>query len=612
MAPGQPRTQTSSTRLPLQARLPFTEEVPKPPAPPPPPRTALDEVERAISILDGRHPEHERTRRETLAAAEERRKAIEKELAQSARRRLGRAGVIAANLAALGAVGFVAWRFVARASQLRDALARDEAPFVAHGLSEIASNALSGAAHLEVDAPARSCFVALATSGTVVVRATGATVPEARAVGWCACAAGHVAIDAAAASHGSTGVALLRIDDKVLGGRLARPWAPIHPDAWAETGGETGGEASANCDETELDAWIADHGGPAPSPTSDVELDSAPGAITLRAAGLHVVSRVADGAPFAVVQTGANECHMAIGVHDDLALRATGGARPIDHAQGFLVWCASLPDTVTIWRNAGAAPVLVLTAPADRLGGLLGSRECARDAGYVVGPTAAFISVDDQGWDATSILKASALRDVATAVLPTAPGARDLRVAAIVAAAGSRVTWDPSMDVASCDPPLEAGAAIAEAVCAPSLAAAPWRKGDASACAARAELPIWMSLLAQRHEADAIARVPELLTLTRRMIREGFEPTVLEGVTELRDGVRVAGRAGEDAIVAVGLSAKPPWVHPYSDDVPWDLGDAPRIVPLQPGSFVMLHASPSPSVPIDKRRTVVFRRTSRL
>jgi hypothetical protein len=571
--------------------------VPKPPAPPP--ATGLDEVERAISVLEGRHPEHERTRRETRAAAEERRKAIEKELAESARRRRRRVGVVAANVVAAGAVGFVAWGLTARASRLHDALARAEAPFVGSGFTEIASNSLTGAARVEADTPARSCFVALATSGPIAVHGAPPMDDEARTAAWCACAAGHVALEADRLRGGATGVALLRIDDAAMGGRYARRWAPIHPETW--------GEASPDCDETELDAWLAEHGPPA-SPPADADIDALPGAPTLRAAGLHAVAAIAPDAPFTVVHAGANECHVALGAGDDLALRATGGARPIAHAQAVLAWCASLPETVTIWRMAGAAPARVLSAPAARLGGLLGLRECAHDAGYAVAPAAAFLPADDQGWDAAAILKASGLPGAASASLPSAPGARDLRVTAIVAAPGARVAWDPTMDAAPCDPPLEAGGAPAETVCAPSLPAAPWRRGDAAACAARAEAPLWMSLLAQRREPDALARVPELLTLTRRLTREGFEPTVLEGVTELKDGVTIAGRAGEDAVVAVGLSPKPPWVHPYSDGAPWDLGDAPRVVPLRPGSSVTLHASPAPAVPVEKRRTVVFRR----
>ena len=75
--------------------------------------------------------------------------------------------------------------------------------------------------------------------------------------------------------------------------------------------------------------------------------------------------------------------------------------------------------------------------------------------------------------------------------------------------------------------------------------------------------------------------------------------------------MRVVGRAGEDAIVAVGLGPKPPWAFPYSDAVPWDLGDEPRVVALQPGLAVKLTSTPPPNAPIEKRRTIVFRHAAR-
>ncbi|HEX3346193.1 MAG TPA: hypothetical protein VHS09_16535, partial [Polyangiaceae bacterium] len=123
--------------LPLPVGLPFTWGVPKPPAPPP---TGLDEVERALSILEGRHPEHERTRRETMAAAEERRHELDRDLAASARRRRWRAVLLAASVLALGAVTAVGWKVYRRSRDLRLALDPVESPFLAHGMKELASN----------------------------------------------------------------------------------------------------------------------------------------------------------------------------------------------------------------------------------------------------------------------------------------------------------------------------------------------------------------------------------------------------------------------------------------------------------------------------------------
>ena len=53
-----------------------------PPKPPPKSRIGLTEVERAISVLEGRHPEHEKLRRQTREAAETRRGQLDIELEQ--------------------------------------------------------------------------------------------------------------------------------------------------------------------------------------------------------------------------------------------------------------------------------------------------------------------------------------------------------------------------------------------------------------------------------------------------------------------------------------------------------------------------------------------------
>ncbi|MGH7295282.1 MAG: hypothetical protein ACRELB_10125, partial [Polyangiaceae bacterium] len=204
-----------------------------PDRPPPPPKD-LDEVERALSVLEGRHPEHERIRRETLAAAETRRGQLEQELAGSARRRRRRAVVLGANLIALAVAAVVGWRVVERAHVLRRDLAHDEGPFVARGLTELASNELSARRVIEVDAPGAACFVAVATAGEVEAHEGAMTVQGKGSAGWCSCDPGHVTVTGADGG----GVALLQIDARGIGGSLARPWSAIAPAAWADSGAE--------------------------------------------------------------------------------------------------------------------------------------------------------------------------------------------------------------------------------------------------------------------------------------------------------------------------------------------------------------------------------------
>lgn len=568
---------------------------------PAPQQPGLEEVERAISVLGGRHPEHERTRRETMAAAEERSRAIEKELAVSRRKRLRRAAVVAANLIALGLAGFVGSRVFSRTSAIRGALARDEAPFLAHGYEEIASNAITARTTLEKDAPESSCFVALATRGPLKVRAGDITAESQHSIGWCDCGASHVMLETGAASDTMPGLALLRIDSRAVGGPLARSFGA---ETWADT--------TSGCAEAMLDAWIADGHVPKPAPR-DASLDALAAGKMLRASGFELVAQLADEHPFAFVDSRAGDCLVAISPGGALSLRTTGGERVIRSAAQAMAWCSSVALPLTVWRDEGSnAPIIVAAARSDRVGGLLGTSECAHDAGLKISPEATWLRPGDGAWDAAAILHASKLDSPVGEAVPAEPAAPDARVTALVYTGAARLASAPPGTTVACDPPLASPTSLSESVCASVSPVAWWRGGDAPAWSARAALPFWLTTLEGHHEPDAIARIPELLALARTLARRGFEPTVLEGVTELPTGVRVVGRAGEDAVVAVGLAARAPWVFPYTDGDAWEIGEPPRVVELQPGIAVTLTTSPPSSVPVDKRRTVVFRHVSHL
>ncbi len=576
------------------------EEVPKAK----PQQPGLEEVERAISVLEGRHPEHERTRRETLAAAEQRRHEIAAELAVSRRKRLRRTAVVAANLAAVALAAYVGSRLYARTSAIRDALSREEAPFVAHGYSQIASNEITARTTLEKDVPESSCFVAVATRGPLRVHAGDMTAEAQRSVGWCDCAGSHVTLETGAGADATPGLALLRIDSRAVGGPLARSWLAIDPETWIDT--------APGCAEAMLDAWIADGRVPKPAPR-DGSLDAIVAGKSMHASGFELVAQLADEHPFAFMESRAGDCVVAISPGGALSLRTTGGERVIRDAAQAMAWCSSVALPVTVWRGPGSsAPILVAAVRADRVGGLLGTIESARDAGLTLAPDATWLHPGDGAWDASAILRASKLDSPAGDAVPAEPGTPDARVTALVFTAASRISWAPPGTPVVCDPPLGASTSSTESVCASVGPVAWWRGGDAPAWAARAALPFWLGVLDGHHEPDAVARVPEILSLARSLARRGFEPTVLEGVTELPAGVRIVGRAGEDAVVAVGLAPRAPWVFPYSNADAWELGEPPRVVELEPGTAVTLTSTPPPSVPVDKRRTVVFRHVSHL
>jgi len=564
----------------------------------PPPQKGLDEVERALSVLEGRHPEHERTKRETAAAAAERRKKLERELSDNARRSRLRGLTAVAVVVAVAAAGWVGLRVVTRARMLRAALDIVEAPFVGHGIAELKSNEITGGSSLDVDAPAASCMIAVATAGAVRVHAGATSLEASGSAGWCACGPQHVVVEGDASG---VGLALLQVEARAIGGPLARPWLGVAPTLWGAGGDE--------CADAALDSWIADHKW-SRAPLDEAFLKATPARAALEHAGFKVASGVEAGRPFGVVDLGAGECAVAVPAGGEaVSLRAPGGARRIPAAHGAIAWCTATAETTSVWRD-GASPAVVLTVPEARIGGLLGARECADAAGIHVDGKAAWLRDEDLAGDAKALLAASMLSQVTVDAVPQEPGAPAVTVAALVLAPGALVEWRPATAVLACEPHLDATGSEREVVCASTEPVSLWRKSDALAWTARAPLPFWLSSLEAHHEQDAVAIVPELLALARRLARDGFQATTLEAVTELPDGVRVKGRAGEDAVVAVGLAPKRPWAFPYTDGVPWDLGDVPRVVALQPGGAVKLTASPGPTSPMEQRRTVVFRRAA--
>jgi hypothetical protein len=564
-----------------------------PPKPPPKSRIGLTDVERAISVLDGRHPEHEKAARQTREAAEKRRTELEVELARSARSRRTRRVVTAVLVVAAAGAAVVAAKVARRANELHEALGAAEADWIARGFAPLASNELTAGRTLEADVSGSSCYVALSTTeGPVRAMYPGGSVVGPRSVGWCSCAAGRATVETT--PGGDAGLAVLQIQAATLGGPLARAWLDFAPGAWGDGGRE--------CADTPLDAWLATRH-PAPGDTLWLKSQQA-----LLAAGLKVVATLDATHPFTAVDIAPGSCNLALAsTPAPLSLRLPGGSRPVKGA-GAIAWCGTQGGTASLWRE-GMGPAAMLSVPATRIGGLLGLRELAESAGLALPAPSTWLRPGDRAWDATVLLQASGATDVVSAPLRVDPEAPDPRVVALSLAPEAAAISEPAGVVIACDPPLAQAAGAT--VCAHSAPVSWFNRSDAAAGAARGSLPVWLTILEGHRELDAVARIPEILALTRRLAREGFEPTALEAVTELPDGVRVTGRAGEDAVVALGLVPKPPWVLPYTDGIPWDLGDAPREVPLKPGDSVKLATSPPPDAPLATRRTVVFRRVAR-
>lgn len=561
----------------------------------------LAEVDRALSVLKGRHPEHERARREdeqnrTRRAAELDRAA---RIASGAERsRKIRILAIALPVVALVAfIGMLGRREMVRRGRVEKAAA----PYVALGFAMVETSAPSTTGTLETNVDP-GCLVAVSTDAAPIkITRAGTTTEGAGPTLFCTCGAERIGLASTVASDG--GLVLLRADAALIGGSRAFPFAPFKPGSTLKT--------DDACNDASLDAWVDAKKYPHP-PADDGWLTASPRRAALARAGFHVVASAAPTAPFAVVDLPKDSCMLATSAKetDHLGLRAKGGASLVADALGGLIRCAQTEASLLVTRE-GAGELVVLVAPAGSAGGLQGVRELALSSGVALG--ASVMPSVDRAWDAKQILLASQIPEatITTASTPDVPMDRDARVVALSFETPSALSPDTGEEVYSyCDPSLDAKAH--ESFCVFS-GPQKWRAegGEAVAGLARSKLPFWLYSMQHASDPLALKGLTQLFRLARHLGREGFAPTTLEAVTELPAGVEVLGRTGEDAVVAVGVAPMAPWVYTLSDADAWTLDDAPRVVPVKPLEKVTLTTSIKNLPPKGSRRTVVFRRVKK-
>jgi hypothetical protein len=596
--PRSPKGPPAFPAKPTPKRPPSSHEV----APAPPrgaKRDDLAEVERALSVLGGHHPDHERAQREVQEALSRKREMDAVAAHAHGEVRSKRAAVVAViAVASLIVVGVGAWRYLHGAAVER-ALEGPTARFAARGFGPVAS----GEAQLDEQVEP-GCFVAVTPEegdGKLEIEHGGETLSAERSIGWCACTPEHVAV------RSTTPLRLLRADGRAVGNVAGLGAVDPRPRVVSTR--------AEDCAAEQLDAWLAEKG-PVPAPV-DVAAFEANAALTpLRTSGFAPIAALPAGRAFSVVDGGAASCFLAFGraFQGTLSLRLRGGARPVTAATGAMGWCSEQPRLVTLWREGddGNADIVIAAAPAARVAGMLGLRERAARAGLPA--LTAWIAPEELAWDAVEVLHGTAIAD-ATAVLSGSDAesrpAGDARVAALSLAPGGSFAPDRRGEIAfACAPKIDSR--TLETVCAQG-AAQQWRQTGALGAigVAQAPYPFWLSVFAPVKDPELPKALISLLTLARRLRGDGFEPTTLAGVLEEPSGVSVVGRGGDDAIVAVGLGPRAPYVWPYSDGSDWRVDGEPRVVALAPGERVVLSSSVPPSVAKDERRTVVFRRPAR-
>ncbi len=573
--------------------------MPLPPKPKAQPED-LHEVERALSVLQGRHPEHERARREDEEKRKSRAAALD-EVARAANsevriRRLRLAAIAVPVVLLVGFVGVLANREMNRRTRADQALE----PFRPFGFTTVETSSPGATGVLEATADS-GCFLAVATGSAQVKVTRGPTTETGTSpVLFCTCANEHIGLSAEVGPGGS--LALLRTDTPAIGGSRAFTFTPFKPGSTLRS--------DDACNDSSLDAWIdAKHY--TAVPTDGPSLSTWPYRAPLVATGFKPIALGPSSTPFVVVDIPKDSCVVMTSSDpaDHLTMRLKGGGVVIPPTAGVVARCAPAEGTFVITRD-GKGEIAVLVAPAAVLGGMTGLQEHARDFSIPFALTV--LAPADRAWDAKQVLLASQIPEanITTAAAPEIPLDPESRVAALSFETPNALTPETGADIYSyCNPPLDAKVRAATCVFSGPQK---WRvDGGAEAIGgiARAKLPFWLFAMQTASDPVALKGMTQLFTLARRLTRDGFTPTTLEAMTELPTGVEVLGRTGEDAVVAVGVIATEPYVYTLSDGTPWTLDSAPRVVPVKALEKVVLTSTLRTLPPKPARHTVVFRRT---
>jgi hypothetical protein len=568
----------------------------------------LAEVEAALSVLGGRHPDHVRRERETNEAIAAKQRALDAESRRERNRKL-KLGLVV--VMAIGAIGYGIVRAREREHVQEVALELVVAPampFVALGFAPIdgPGGARFGTRHAdraEADVEPGTCVVVVAAStegpADFLVERDGDKIDAKGSLGFCTCAHETVTATVTSTAGSARSVRLLRKDARSFGGTFG----------FARTGVQPARVLESPCAEEHLDGWLVDptRGRPAGTSAKPPDADSP----LTRQGFSRLATGVASG-PFVVVEPPFSSCtYVSSNQPDDrLSLRVAGGARVLSDVAGPIAFCDSHANTYVVFHS-GRGELTAVGASSRLIGGLIGVREASLQAGLPAPAT--WIRAEDLAWDARETARASGIPEAATidysAAVPAKSPVHDARIVALSTIDGATVLPDTGPDLVFSTCLLELGKAP-QNFC---VQASPQRWRDTStrgrAAGAEANLPYWLAVFAPLHDPELVRVEAQLLALARRLTRAGFDPTVLEAVTELPTGVDVAGRAGEDAIVAIALEPQAPWAIPCTNGPAWRLDGDPLVIDLPAGKHAALtHMKPVASSK-EARRTVVFRRT---
>lgn len=562
-----------------------------PPTTPPPPDFA--EAERALALISGKDPEivaKARVLRELDAeeqAARSQRRAFDDAARRRARRlellRYGAMGGVV--VVALAAGAFV---FAQRSGQReRDDLAATTlrpagAPFVSQGFSQVL------AAPSSVTGRADGCIVAVAATpaGPAPVSLQLGTNPPVAGVGNVAvCMCEEEAVTATSSAPDAI-VGVFQAAGVAIGG--ARGLGSLDPPPAVVA------EGGAACERDHLSRWL--EGRAATVAGARAAAAKGPLADGLRAQGLTIAGFARGSGKLVPIVPARATCFVAGSSTpgESLTLAARDGSVIADGPA--LAWCEADAVPRSISRK-GDGDVVVASSESSAVGSLVGIVARARAAG--LGAPVTFVDPTMLASASIDALRGSHVIEPKTEPEGVLAADPTLRLVA-VSRSHSADPFDPGTLICG-------DSATAQSLCflPPQRAyRSQTRLGIAHAAA-----PFWTPAT---DDPRALAAMLPVLELVRSLATRGFEPTTLEGVTEVYAAVDVTGRASEDAVVVIALSPSAPWVLPLSDQpTSWKLGEPPRVVPLEPGAKITLRNPMLVTMPPATRRTLVLRRTKR-
>jgi hypothetical protein len=334
----------------------------------------------------------------------------------------------------------------------------------------------------------------------------------------------------------------------------------------------------------------------------------------LVADGFEPVGLLESERGFGVVRAEKGRCYLAVAERrpTDFALRGPDGAPFAAAPAGAAAWCSYAANaTFSLWRaEKGSAPIVVLGAPAERAGGVLGPLLAARRHG-VREVTTALLPGEPSSDARAQLLAAGSLSTTVHEAGPTGlPGDPEARAAAFAVRGKLPMLPETSPAVpTACFPPPDGDRPAPASLCAQARGQVWRRTGDPQdQGAAEGARPFWLGVLEGAAEEGALRAIAEVMVFAQRMTLLGYEPTTTEGVKDTPEGATLAARGKATTAVAVGLSRSRPWIVPLTDGPAWSLSGAPRVVPIPAGVAKALRgAVPLPADGKD-RRVVVWRR----